>query len=247
MTEKSCLQIENLHVFYGPIEALKGVSLHVNEGEIVALLGANGGGKTTLLQAISGLVKMKEGSIFHKGDRIDGLATEQIVAQHIAHVPEHRQIFGTLSVLDNLHLGAYHHYKRTSKAEKEKDLKLIFKLFPILEERQDQLAGTLSGGQQQMLAIARAMMAKPDLLLLDEPTLGLAPIVVGEVLGLIVKLNETLGTTVLLIEQNVAASLKITNRAYVISNGVIVKEGFSKDLLNDQEIKEAYLGHKIEV
>lgn len=247
MTEKSCLQIENLHVFYGPIEALKGVSLHVNEGEIVALLGANGGGKTTLLQAISGLVKMKEGSIFHKGDRIDGLATEQIVAQHIAHVPEHRQIFGTLSVLDNLHLGAYHHYKRTSKAEKEKDLKLIFELFPILEERQDQLAGTLSGGQQQMLAIARAMMAKPDLLLLDEPTLGLAPIVVGEVLELIVKLNETLGTTVLLIEQNVAASLKITNRAYVISNGVIVKEGFSKDLLNDQEIKEAYLGHKIEV
>lgn len=247
MTEKSCLQIENLHVFYGPIEALKGVSLHVNEGEIVALLGANGGGKTTLLHAISGLVKMKEGSIFHKGDRIDGLATEQIVAQHIAHVPEHRQIFGTLSVLDNLHLGAYHHYKRTSKAEKEKDLKLIFELFPILEERQDQLAGTLSGGQQQMLAIARAMMAKPDLLLLDEPTLGLAPIVVGEVLELIVKLNETLGTTVLLIEQNVAASLKITNRAYVISNGVIVKEGFSKDLLNDQEIKEAYLGHKIEV
>lgn len=247
MTEKSCLQIENLHVFYGPIEALKGVSLHVNEGEIVALLGANGGGKTTLLQAISGLVKMKEGSIFHKGDRIDGLATEQIVAQHIAHVPEHRQIFGTLSVLDNLHLGAYHHYKRTSKAEKEKDLKLIFELFPILEERQDQLAGTLSGGQQQMLAIARAMMAKPDLLLLDEPTLGLAPIVVGEVLELIVKLNKTLGTTVLLIEQNVAASLKITNRAYVISNGVIVKEGLSKDLLNDQEIKEAYLGHKIEV
>lgn len=247
MTEKSCLQIENLHVFYGPIEALKGVSLHVNEGEIVALLGANGGGKTTLLHAISGLVKMKEGSIFHKGDRIDGLATEQIVAQHIAHVPEHRQIFGTLSVLDNLHLGAYHHYKRTSKAEKEKDLKLIFKLFPILEERQGQLAGTLSGGQQQMLAIARAMMAKPDLLLLDEPTLGLAPIVVGEVLELIVKLNKTLETTVLLIEQNVAASLKITNRAYVISNGVIVKEGFSKDLLNDQEIKEAYLGHKIEV
>ena len=247
MTEKSCLQIENLHVFYGPIEALKGVSLHVNEGEIVALLGANGGGKTTLLQAISGLVKMKEGSIFHKGDRIDGLATEQIVAQHIAHVPEHRQIFGTLSVLDNLHLGAYHHYKRTSKAEKEKDLKLIFELFPILEERQDQLAGTLSGGQQQMLAIARAMMAKPDLLLLDEPTLGLAPIVVGEVLELIVKLNKTLETTVLLIEQNVAASLKITNRAYVISNGVIVKEGLSKDLLNDQEIKEAYLGHKIEV
>lgn len=247
MTEKSCLQIENLHVFYGPIEALKGVSLHVNEGEIVALLGANGGGKTTLLHAISGLVKMKEGSIFHKGDRIDGLATEQIVAQHIAHVPEHRQIFGTLSVLDNLHLGAYHHYKRTSKAEKEKDLKLIFELFPILEERQDQLAGTLSGGQQQMLAIARAMMAKPDLLLLDEPTLGLAPIVVGEVLELIVKLNKTFETTVLLIEQNVAASLKITNRAYVISNGVIVKEGFSKDLLNDQEIKEAYLGHKIEV
>ncbi|MEI3611305.1 ABC transporter ATP-binding protein [Pseudogracilibacillus sp. SO30301A] len=247
MTKKISLHIENLHVFYGPIEALKGVNLHVNEGEIVALLGANGGGKTTLLQAVSGLVKIKEGHISHNGKSIVGLGTEQIVAQHIAHVPEHRQIFGTLSVLDNLHLGAYHHYRKTGKAEKEKDLKLIFELFPILKERQDQLAGTLSGGQQQMLAIARAMMAKPDLLLLDEPTLGLAPIVVGEVLDLIVKLNKTLGKTVLLIEQNVAASLKISNRAYVISNGVIVKEAYSNNLLNDQEIKEAYLGHKIEV
>src|SRR5699024_6410861 len=247
MAKEASLSVENLHVFYGPIQALKGVSLHVNEGEIVALLGANGGGKTTLLQAVSGLVPIKEGAVFHYGAKIDGMETEKIVAQHIAHVPEHRQIFGSLSVLDNLHCGESHHYRRTSKAEKEKDLELIFELFPILKERQEQLAGTMSGGQQQMLAIARAMMSKPDLLLLDEPTLGLAPIVAGEVLELVVKLNETLGTTVLLIEQNAIASLKIANRAYVISNGVIVKEGSSNELLNDKEVKEAYLGHHIEV
>lgn len=247
MVNKETLTVENVSVFYGPIQALKGVSLHVKEGEIVALLGANGGGKTTLLQAISGLVRIKEGSVYHFDKKINGMETEKIVAQHIAHVPEHRQIFGTLTVFENLQLGAYHHYRKTSKAERDKDLETIFELFPILKERQDQLGGTLSGGQQQMLAIARAMMSKPDLLLLDEPTLGLAPIVVREVLDLVNRLNKQFGTTVLLIEQNVVASLKIADRAYVISNGVIVKEGLSKDLLNDQEVKEAYLGHNIEV
>src|SRR5690625_2320519 len=191
------LTIDELDVFYGPIQALQKVSLHVEQGEIVALLGANGGGKTTLLQAITGLVDIKSGSVYHNGLDITNEETEKIVAHHIAHVPEHRQIFGTLSVLDNLLLGAYHHYKRTSKAERAKDLEIIFELFPILQERKDQLAGTLSGGQQQMVAIARAMMSKPNILLLDEPTLGLAPIVVREVLDLIVKLNKTLGTTVL--------------------------------------------------
>lgn len=247
MTEQAVLSVENLQVFYGPIQALKGVTLNVNKGEIVALLGANGGGKTTLLQAITGLVPIKSGAVYHNGEPITGLETEKIVARHIAHVPEHRQIFGTLSVIDNLHLGAYHHYRKTSKEEKEETLQTIFELFPILEERKNQLGGTLSGGQQQMLAIARAMMSKPDILLLDEPTLGLAPIVVREVLDLIVKLNKTLGTTVLLIEQNVVASLEIADRAYVISNGVIVKEGLSSDLLNDPEVKEAYLGHKVQV
>jgi len=247
MKKEAVLAVEDLQVFYGPIQALKEVSLNVNEGEIVALLGANGGGKTTLLQAITGLVPIKSGDVYHNGKRINGMETEKIVAQHIAHVPEHRQIFGTLTVMDNLYLGAYHHYRRTSKEEREKDLREIFELFPILEERKEQLAGTLSGGQQQMLAIARAMMSKPDILLLDEPTLGLAPIVVREVLELVVKLNKTLGTTVLLIEQNVVASLQIADRAYVISNGTIVKEGLSQDLLNDEEVKEAYLGHHVEI
>lgn len=247
MSKNVSLKVEDLHVYYGPIQALKGVNLQVNEGEIVALLGANGGGKTTLVQAVSGLVDIKQGTVYHYGNKLNGMKTEKIVAQHIAHVPEHRQVFGTLSVLDNLYLGAYHHYRKTSKEEREKDLQTMFELFPILKERVDQLAGTLSGGQQQMLAIARGMMSKPDLLLLDEPTLGLAPIIAREVMELIVKLNETLGTTVLLIEQNVMASLKITDRAYVISNGAIVKEGTSNELLNDQEVKEAYLGHSIQV
>lgn len=245
MSKDISLVVKDLHVFYGPIQALKGINLEVHKGEIVALLGANGGGKTTLLQAISGLEKIKQGSVYHYDVKLNGMQTEKIVAQYIAHVPEHRQVFGTLSVLDNLYLGSYHHYKKTSKEDREKELQLIFELFPILNERKKQLAGTLSGGQQQMVAIARAMMSKPKLLLLDEPTLGLAPIVAAEVLELIQTLNKTLGTTVLLIEQNVFASLKIANRAYVISNGLIVKEGTSKELLNDEEVKEAYLGHNI--
>lgn len=246
MGKETVLEVDDIEVFYGPIQALEGVSLHVKKGEIVALLGANGAGKTTVLKAISGLQKPKKGSIYHQGERIDGIEAEKIVAKSVAHVPEHRQVFATLSVLDNLYLGAYHHRKKTSKEALEKELRLIYDLFPILEERQQQLAGTLSGGQQQMVAIARAMMSKPDVLLLDEPTLGLAPIVAKEVLDLIVQLNETLGMSVLLIEQNVFSSLKITDRAYVIANGTIVKEGLSNDLLNDREIKEAYLGQKLE-
>jgi branched-chain amino acid transport system ATP-binding protein len=242
---ENVLHIENLHVSYGQIKALKGVSLHVNQGEIVVLLGANGAGKTTLLQTISGLLRSIEGKIAYKGQDITQAEAEKIVAMNLIQVPEHRQVFGTLSVLDNLHLGAYHHYSKTGKKAILAEIEKIFKIFPILKERKDQLAGTLSGGQQQMLAIARGVMAKPEVLLLDEPSLGLAPIVANEVLQLVKKLRDEFGTTVLLIEQNVVASLKIADRGYVISHGEIVKEDSSQALLNDKEVKEAYLGHNV--
>jgi branched-chain amino acid transport system ATP-binding protein len=242
---ETVLHIENLHVSYGPINALKGVSLYVNKGEIVVLLGANGAGKSTLLQTISGLLRPTEGTITYKGQEITHIEAEKIVALNLIHVPEHRQVFGTLSVLDNLHLGAYHHYGKTGKKAVEAEIKKVFEIFPILKERKDQLAGTLSGGQQQMLAIARGVMAKPELLLLDEPSLGLAPIVANEVLQLVKKLRDQFGTTVLLIEQNVVASLKVADRGYVLSHGEIVKEDSSHALLNDKEVKEAYLGHTV--
>lgn len=242
---ETVLDIEDLHVSYGPIKALKGVFLHVNKGEIVVLLGANGAGKTTLLQTISGLLRASKGKVTYKGQEITQVEAEKIVSMNLIQVPEHRQVFATLSVIDNLHLGAYHHYSKTGKKAILQDIEKIFKVFPILKERKDQLAGTLSGGQQQMLAIARAVMAKPEVLLLDEPSLGLAPIIANEVLQLIKKLRDDFGTTVLLIEQNVVASLKIADRGYVISHGEIVKENSSHELLNDKEVKEAYLGHNV--
>ncbi|ANB57954.1 ABC transporter family protein [Anoxybacillus sp. B7M1] len=245
MEQQSVIDIQKVSVNYGPIRALDEVSLTVNEGEIVALIGANGAGKTTLLQTISGLLTPAGGKIYFYGEDITSLTAEKIVRKHLIHVPEHRQIFTTLSVLDNLHLGAFHHYRKSGRKEMEENLEKVFALFPILKERQLQLAGTLSGGQQQMLAIARGFMSKPRLLLLDEPTLGLAPIVAAEVLRLIRELKKEFGTTVLLIEQNVVASLKIADRGYVISHGKIVKSGISQELLNDKEVKEAYLGQAI--
>lgn len=239
------LHIEDLHVSYGPIKALKGVNIAVQPGEIVALLGANGAGKTTLLRTISGLYTPDGGKIYFENEDITNKDPTFIVRKKVIHVPEHRQVFGTLTVLDNLYLGAYHHYRRSEKRKIMEDLEKIFSLFPILKERKDQLAGTLSGGQQQMLAIARGVMAKPKLILLDEPTLGLAPIVAKEVLNMIRELNRTFGTTVLLIEQNVFASLKIAHRGYVIANGNIVKEGTAYQLLQDEGVKEAYLGHAV--
>ncbi|MBA4537505.1 ABC transporter ATP-binding protein [Bacillus aquiflavi] len=241
----SLLEIKGLSFSYGPIIALKKLSFHVNEGEIVALLGANGAGKSTLLKAISGLQNSSSGQIFFYGEDISALPAEQIVKRHLIHVPEHRQVFSTLSVIENMYLGAYHHFKKTKKKKIEKEIKKLFEIFPILEERKNQLAGTLSGGQQQMLAIARAIMAKPKLLLLDEPSLGLAPLLVKEVLELVKVLRDQYNTTILLIEQNVFASLKISDRAYVIQQGEIVKEGFSKELLNDEYVKEAFLGHAV--
>ncbi|KXG10320.1 High-affinity branched-chain amino acid transport ATP-binding protein LivF [Anoxybacillus sp. P3H1B] len=245
MEQQSVIDIQKVSVNYGPIRALDEVSLTVNEGEIVALIGANGAGKTTLLQTISGLLTPAGGKIYFYGEDITSLTAEKIVRKHLIHVPEHRKIFTTLSVLDNLHLGAFHHYRKSGRKEMEENLEKVFALFPILKERQLQLAGTLSGGQQQMLAIARGFMSKPRLLLLDEPTLGLAPIVAAEVLRLIRELKKEFGTTVLLIEQNVVASLKIADRGYVISHGKIVKSGISQELLNDKEVKEAYLGQAI--
>lgn len=206
MSNETILSIENLSVSYGPIQALSGVGLHVEKGEIVALLGANGAGKTTLLQTVSGLLKPTKGHIQFQGQDITAMMAEQIVKKHLVHVPEHRQVFSTLTVLDNLYLGSYHHSRKSSKKSIEEDIDQVFELFPILKERKLQLAGTLSGGQQQMLAIARGVMAKPELLLLDEPTLGLAPIIVKEVLELVRDLRDAFGTTVLLIEQNVVSS-----------------------------------------
>lgn len=243
--KEKILEIKNLHFSYGPIKAVNNLSFHVNKGEIVALLGANGAGKTTLLQTISGLNSAASGEIIFKGENITRLPAEKIVQRHLIHVPEHRQVFSTMSVFDNLHLGAYHHYHKTKKKNVDKEIEKLFEIFPILEERKDQLAGTLSGGQQQMLAIARAIMSKPDLLLLDEPSLGLAPLIVKEVLELVKNLRDQYNTTVLLIEQNVFASLKIADRAYVMQHGEIVKEGSAQELLLDEKIKEAFLGHAV--
>ncbi|MEK3936182.1 ABC transporter ATP-binding protein [Sporosarcina sp. FSL W7-1349] len=245
MSTDKLLEIIDLSVSYGPIQALDKVSLSVNKGEIVALLGANGAGKTTLLQTISGLLKPTGGKVMYQGTDITGMEAEKVVGKHLVHVPEHRQVFSTMTVLDNLYLGAYHHRKKSKMKTIEENIEKVFDLFPILKDRKDQLGGTMSGGQQQMLAIARGVMAEPELLLLDEPTLGLAPIIAKDVLELVRDLREEFGTTVLLIEQNVTASLKIADRGYVISHGEIVKSGKSSELLNDPEVKEAYLGHTV--
>ncbi|MGD6830989.1 ABC transporter ATP-binding protein [Sutcliffiella halmapala] len=239
------LEIKDVSFSYGPIQALNSVDFHVNKGEVVALLGANGAGKTTILKNISGLLKPTQGQILFEDENITPFEAEKIVEKRLILVPEHRQVFSTLSVLDNLYLGTYHHYKRTGKKEVERDIEKVFQLFPILKERKEQLGGTLSGGQQQMLAIARAIMAKPNLLLLDEPSLGLAPLIVKEVLQYVKQLRDDFGVTILLIEQNVSASLKVADRGYVMSHGAIIKEGHSKDLLKDPEIKEAFLGTSV--
>jgi len=245
MTNRRLMEVQDLAVSYGPIQALNGISLAVDEGEIVALLGANGAGKTTLLHTVSGLIKPTKGKVIYEGEDITGMEAESVVGKHLVHVPEHRQVFATMSVLDNLYLGAYHHRKTSKRKDIEESIERVFKLFPILEDRKDQLGGTMSGGQQQMLAIARGVMANPKLLLLDEPSLGLAPLIAKDVLELIRDLRDEFGTTILLVEQNIVASLKIADRGYVISHGEIVNEGSANELLNDSEVKEAYLGHTV--
>jgi branched-chain amino acid transport system ATP-binding protein len=231
------LAVKDINVYYGAIHALKGVSLDVNEGEIVTLIGANGAGKSTILKTLSGLLKPASGSIEFVGNPIHGKVAQDIVKRGISQVPEGRRVFANMSVEENLELGAYLRKDKEIKA----DLQQVYERFPRLLERRKQLAGTLSGGEQQMLAMGRALMARPKLLLLDEPSMGLAPLLVKEIFNIIVDLNKT-GTTVLLVEQNANMALSIADRAYVIETGKIVLAGGAKELAASDEIKKAYLG-----
>ena len=232
------LEIRDLEVYYGMIQAIKGISFDVNEGEVIALIGANGAGKTTTLHTITGLLSPKSGSILFEGKDITKIPGHKIVSRGMAHVPEGRRVFAQLSVLQNLRMGAY---TRKDKNEIEDMLKQVYKRFPRLEERQNQMAGTLSGGEQQMLAMGRALMSHPKIILMDEPSMGLSPIFVNEIFDIIKKVSAG-GTTVLLVEQNAKKALSIADRAYVLETGNIVLEGKASDLLNDDSIKKAYLG-----
>lgn len=241
------LEINNLVVSYGMIQAIKGISFEVNEGEVIALIGANGAGKTTILHTITGLVAPKEGSILFEAKSKSGelekfnlckTPAHKIVSLGMAHVPEGRRIFAELTVLDNLIMGAY---TRKDKQEIEDTLKVVYKRFPRLEERKKQIAGTLSGGEQQMLAMGRALMSHPKIMLLDEPSMGLSPIFVSEIFDIIKEISKS-GTTVLLVEQNAKKALSIANRAYVLETGNIVLQGDAKELMNNDSVRKAYLG-----
>lgn len=232
------LTIEDINVYYGNIQALRGISLHINQGEIVTLIGANGAGKSTMLKTISGLLKPKQGKILYEDQSIGGKAAQSIVKLGISHVPEGRRVFANMTVEENLQLGAY---LRKDKAGIKKDMEKVYELFPRLLERLKQQSGTLSGGEQQMLAMGRALMAKPRLLLLDEPSMGLAPLLVKQIFSIIEEINKT-GTTILLVEQNANLALSIADRAYVVETGRIVLSGQADELTASEEIKNAYLG-----
>lgn len=232
------LNVKDLKVNYGSVQALKGISLDVKQGEIVTIIGSNGAGKSSLLKTISGLILPKEGSITFEGREITKLSPDKIVSFGISHVPEGRKIFTDMTVMENLTIGAY---QRKNKKEIKKDIEELYFLFPILDERKHQVAGTLSGGEQQMLAIGRALISKPKLIILDEPSLGLAPIIVEKVFDFIEKIRQT-GITILLVEQNANLALKASERAYVMETGEMKFSGNSKDLLKDEKIVEAYLG-----
>jgi branched-chain amino acid transport system ATP-binding protein len=235
------LELREVNAFYGNIQALKNVSLTIPPGSMVTIIGANGAGKTTLLKSISGLIQSKNGSITYEGTEISSLPPVKIVSLGISLVPEGRQLFTHLTVLDNLHLGAYLYYGSRNKAEIQKRLEWIYEIFPLLKIRTKQLAGTLSGGEQQMVAIARALMSRPKLLILDEPSMGLAPMLVAEILKVIKNLNDQ-GTTILLVEQNAWAALNIARYGYVLETGSVVIEGPAADLLADEKVRHAYLG-----
>ena len=232
------LEVNDIKVYYGMIQAIKGVSFHVDEGEVIALIGANGAGKTTILHTVSGLLTPKEGTITFEGQDLVKIPGHKIVSMGMAHVPEGRRVFAELSVYENLKLGAY---TRKDKKEIEETLARVYKSFPRLEERKNQLAGTLSGGEQQMLAMGRALMSKPKIILMDEPSMGLSPILVEENFHIIREISAG-GTTVLLVEQNAKKALAIADRAYVLETGNIVLSGDAKEMMNNDSIKKAYLG-----
>ena len=234
----SMLKVTDLQGYYGVIQALKGISFEVNEGEVIALIGANGAGKTTILHTVTGLINQKAGKIEFEGKDISHTPAYKIVAEGMAHVPEGRRVFAELSVYDNLMMGAY---TRKDKKEIAETLAMVYKRFPRLEERKKQMAGTLSGGEQQMLAMGRALMSKPKIILMDEPSMGLSPIFVNEIFD-IIKAVSASGTTVLLVEQNAKKALSIADRAYVLETGKIILEGDAKVLMNDERVKKAYLG-----
>ena len=231
------LEVKNLEVYYGVIQALKGISFEVNQGEIIALIGANGAGKTTTLHTITGLLKAKAGSIVYNGMDVTKTPGYKLVGMGLAHVPEGRRIFATLTVLQNLKMGAF---TRKDKAEIDETLKMIYKRFPRLEERKNQMAGTLSGGEQQMLAMGRALMSHPKMIVMDEPSMGLSPIYVNEIFDIIQSINKD-GTTVLLVEQNAKKALSIADKAYVLETGTIALSGDAKELMNNDRVKKAYL------
>jgi branched-chain amino acid transport system ATP-binding protein len=231
------LEVKNLEVAYGGIKALRGISFDVDEGEVVTLLGANGAGKTTTLRTVSGLLRPRSGEIFFEGERIDTVSAHLMVTLGIGHVPEGRRIFARMSVLENLTMGAYHR----RRAEYSEDIERVFNLFPVLRERQGQDGGTLSGGEQQMLAIGRALMGHPRLLLLDEPSMGLAPMIVTRIFDIIREINQQ-GTTVLLVEQNAAQALRLATRGYVLETGEIVMSDTASALLSNDRVRAAYLG-----
>lgn len=232
------LEVKNLEVYYGMIQAIKGISFEVNEGEVIALIGANGAGKTTTLQTISGMLKPTAGEILFEGTDIVKVPGHKIVSMGMAHVPEGRRVFAELSVYENLKMGAY---TRKDKAEIAESFERVYKSFPRLKERKNQMAGTLSGGEQQMLAMGRALMSKPKLILMDEPSMGLSPIFVEEIFNIVREISAS-GTTVLIVEQNAKKALAIADRAYVLETGNIVLSGDAKEMMNNDEIKKAYLG-----
>ncbi|WP_207930447.1 ABC transporter ATP-binding protein [Streptomyces hainanensis] len=234
------LELRDLHVYYGAIEALKGVSLTVGEGEVVALLGANGAGKSTTLKTASGMIQPRDGQVLLRGERVDGIKSHELVQFGIGHVPEGRRVFARMTVLENLRMGAYR-LKRPDPA----DLDRVFTLFPRLADRRKQVSGTLSGGEQQMLAIGRALMGKPELLLLDEPSMGLAPLIVQQIFEILREINEQ-GTTLLLVEQNASQALQLANRGYVLETGAVVMSDEASALLSDPRVRAAYLGETIE-
>ena len=235
------LEIQDLHTYYGHVHALKGIDLEVNEGEIVCLIGANGAGKSTTLRTISGLVRPREGRILLDGEPIEAVPAHQIVERGISQAPEGRQVFGTLTVTENLNMGAFS--LGTDKEAIEENRRRVFSLFPRLEERKMQLGGTLSGGEQQMLTIGRALMARPKLLMLDEPSLGLAPILVKTIFATIGEIKDR-GVTILLVEQNARAALKVADRGYVLETGRVVLSGSAQELLQDERVRKAYLGER---